>query len=145
MTPASVFWSNTLQGFGFGLAYTPLATLAFATLDVRYMTQGSGFFNLLRNFGSSVFISLSILVLVHTSAQSYDRLRDVITPFNELWLIPAAAGAWSVETVASIVGVASEVERQATMIGYVNAFYLFGLAAAVGIPLAFLFRRPRSD
>lgn len=145
MTPASVFWSNTLQGFGFGLAYTPLATLAFSTLDVRYMTQGSGFFNLLRNFGSSIFISLSVLVLVHTTAQNYDRLRDVISPFNELWLLPASVGAWSIDSLASMLGVAAEVQRQATMVGYVNAFYLFGLAAAVGVPLAFAFRVKKGE
>jgi len=140
MTSDDVFWTNVLQGFGFGLAYTPLATLAFSTLDVRFMTQGSGFFNLLRNFGSSVFISISIVVLVHTSAQSYDRLREHVSPFNELLSMPGLAGGWSVESLAGISTVAGEVQRQAQMIGYVNAFYLFALAAAAGIPLACLFR-----
>src|SRR5204862_4998139 len=27
-----VFWTNALQGFGFGLAFTPMTVLAFATL-----------------------------------------------------------------------------------------------------------------
>ncbi len=144
MTPASVFWSNTLQGLGFGLAYTPLATLSFSTLSVQYMTQGSSFFNLVRNFGSGIFISLSVLVLVHTSAQSYDWLRDGITPFNERLALPGVTGFWSAEGQLSISGVVSEAHRQAAMIGYVNAFYLFGIAAAIGIPLSFLFRVRRS-
>lgn len=145
MTPGDVFWSNTLQGLGFGLAYTPLATLAFSTLNIQLMTQGSGFFNLLRNFGSSIFISLSVLVLVHTSAQSYDRMRDEITPFNEMLDLPVVAGQFSVDGPLGVLGVAGEVQRQAAMIGYVNAFYLFGLAAAIGIPLAFLFRVQKSE
>jgi len=143
MTAGSVFWSNTLQGVGFGLAYTPLATLSFATLDIRHMTQGSGFFNLLRNFGSGIFISVSVLVLVRTSAQNYDRLRRVVSPFNELFSLPGAVGGWSLDSPALISGVASEVQRQAAMAGYVNAFYLFAAAAALGIPMAFLFKLPR--
>jgi DHA2 family multidrug resistance protein len=141
MTSGQVFWTNVLQGFGFGLAYTPLATLAFSTLDVRYMTQGSGFFNLLRNFGSSVFISVTILVLVQSTAQSYDRLRQHVSPFNELFSVPSLAGGWSVDSLAGISTMSGEVMRQSQMIGYVNAFYLFALAAAAGIPLAFSFRR----
>jgi hypothetical protein len=35
-----------------------------------------------------------------------------------------------------------EIKRQAQMIGYINAFQLFGLAAAVAIPLSFLFADP---
>ncbi|MFT5391644.1 MAG: DHA2 family multidrug resistance protein [Gammaproteobacteria bacterium] len=142
MTPTSVFWSNTLQGFGFGLAYTPLATLAFATLGMHQMTQGSGLFNLLRNFGSSLFISITIVVLVRTTAQSYDRLREVVSPLNERLALPNVAGGWSVDSPVGLASLAGEVNRQASMIGYVNAFYLFGIAAALGIPLAFMFRPP---
>ena len=36
-----------------------------------------------------------------------------------------------------------EVLRQATMIGYINSFYLFGLTAALSVPLV-LFSRPQA-
>jgi hypothetical protein len=48
-----VFWTNALQGFGFGLAYTPMTVLAFATLPAHQITEASGVFTLVRNFGSS--------------------------------------------------------------------------------------------
>ena len=33
MNATYVFWMNVMQGFGFGLGYTPMATLAFSTLQ----------------------------------------------------------------------------------------------------------------
>src|SRR5205814_6574026 len=47
-----VFWTNALQGFGFGLAFTPMTVLAFATLRSRQIAEASGLFTLVRNFGS---------------------------------------------------------------------------------------------
>ena len=35
---------------------------------------------------------------------------------------------------------AGEVQRQAAMIGYINAFYLFAIAAAFAVPFAWLMR-----
>jgi glycosyltransferase involved in cell wall biosynthesis len=35
LTSFDVFWTNALQGFGFGLAYTPMTVLAFATLPAH--------------------------------------------------------------------------------------------------------------
>jgi hypothetical protein len=35
---------------------------------------------------------------------------------------------------------ANEVQRQASMIGYINAFYLLALTAAIAVPLVWLMR-----
>jgi MFS transporter, DHA2 family, multidrug resistance protein len=56
LSSVDVFWTNALQGFGFGLAYTPMTVLAFATLPAHQLTEGSGVFTLVRNFGSSLYI-----------------------------------------------------------------------------------------
>ena len=74
LTEFDVFWTNLLHGFGFGLAYTPMAFLAFSTLTAKDMVEGSGIFNLLRHFGSSVFISISVAVLIETAAWNYSCL-----------------------------------------------------------------------
>ena len=137
-----VFWTNVLQGFGFGLAYTPMAVLAFVTLDVRLMTEGASVFNLIRHFGSSIFISLSIMVLVRSTAQNYAGMTEWISPFNELFSYPSLSGLWSTETTTGLAALSGEIKRQSTMIGYINAFYLFAGAAAIAIPLSWLFRQP---
>jgi hypothetical protein len=59
LTSFDVFWTSALQGFGFGLASTPMTVLAFATLPAGQRTEASGVFTLVRNSGSSLFISVS--------------------------------------------------------------------------------------
>tara|TARA_Y100000588_G_scaffold380170_1_gene463617 strand:+ start:1694 stop:3211 length:1518 start_codon:yes stop_codon:yes gene_type:complete len=142
LTEFDVFWTNLLQGFGFGLAYTPMAFLAFSTLAPKNMVEGSGIFNLLRHFGSSVFISISVTVLMQTAAWNYSEMAPIVTPFNELLRFPDIVGNWMKGQDSSLFGLSNEIMRQAQMIGYLNAFQLFGIAAAVAIPLSFLFRNP---
>ena len=142
LTEFDVFWTNLLQGFGFGLAYTPMATLAFATLAPKLMVEGSAVFNLLRHFGSSVFISISVMVLVQSTAWNYSDMTAWVTPLNEMFRFPVVSGNWTVDTLSGLSALSHEIKRQAQMIGYINAFQLFGLAAAVAIPLSFLFADP---
>src|SRR5215475_10646111 len=90
LTSFDVFWTNALQGFGFGLAFTPMTVLAFATLPVTQITEASGVFTLVRNFGSSLFISVTIVLLVRSTAANYARLIEFINPYNAALRAPAA-------------------------------------------------------
>ena len=144
LTEFDVFWTNCLQGFGFGLAYTPMAVLAFSTLTPKLMVEGSGVFNLLRHFGSSIFISISISILIHSSALNYSDMANVMTPFNELLRFPTLTGEWSFEGLSGLSALSGEIKRQAQMIGYLNAFQLFAVAASVAIPFSFLFISPNN-
>ncbi len=53
-----VIWSGLTQGFGVGFAYVSLTSAAFATLPQQHRAEGTAFFNLMRNIGSSIGISL---------------------------------------------------------------------------------------
>jgi DHA2 family multidrug resistance protein len=89
-----VFWTNALQGFGFGLAFTPMTVLAFSTLRAHQITEASGVFTLVRNFGSSLFISVSIVLLVRSTAGNYARLTEFINPYNRALAFPGMPQAW---------------------------------------------------
>lgn len=145
LTDFDVFWTNALQGFGFGLAFTPMSVLAFATLPKAKITEGMAIFHLLRNFGSSLFISLSVVLLVRSTAASYSGLTEAISPFNKVLGFPGVVGLWNLESSGGLLSVANELQRQAAMIGYINAFYLFALTAALAVPLAFLMRKPPEE
>jgi DHA2 family multidrug resistance protein len=142
LTQSLVFWTNFVQGFGFGLAFTPLSVLTFATLPQRQMTEGMAMYHLIRNFGSSIFISLSILMLVRTSAANYAGLVEVVTHYNKTLALPEAVGLWTTATPRGLAAIAGEVQRQAAMIGYTNAFLLFAVTAALSVPLAWAMRAP---
>jgi DHA2 family multidrug resistance protein len=140
LTSFDVFWTNSLQGFGFGLAFTPMTVLAFATLPASQITDASGVFTLVRNFGSSLFISLSIVLLVRSTAINYSRMLEFINPFNAMLKGPAAPTPWNIGTTSGLMRLTNEIQRQAAMIGYINAFYLLALTAAIAVPLVWLMR-----
>jgi DHA2 family multidrug resistance protein len=105
------------------------------------MTEGSAIFTLLRNFGSSIFISLTVLLLVRSTSINYARMTEFVNPYNRTLLFSEFPSAWSLDTAVGLTRLSNEMQRQAAMIGYVNAFYLMGFTAAVAVPLAFLLRR----
>jgi DHA2 family multidrug resistance protein len=141
LTSSLVFWTNFVQGFGFGLAFTPMSVLAFATLPVRQMTEGMALFHLVRNFGSSIFISLSILLLVRSTAANYSGLVEHVSDYNKTLALPEAVGLWTTATPRGLLVIANEIQRQAAMIGYINAFYLFAATAALAVPLVLMMRK----
>jgi DHA2 family multidrug resistance protein len=111
LTSFDVFWTNALQGFGFGLAFTPMTVLAFATLPTGQITEASGVFTLVRNFGSSLLISLSIVLLVRSTATNYSRMLEFINPFNTILKSPAAPPAWNIETTSGLMRLTNEIQR----------------------------------
>ena len=53
-----VIISGIIQGFGLGLVWVPLSTVAFTTLPANLRNEGTALFSLLRNVGSSIGISV---------------------------------------------------------------------------------------
>ena len=145
MTTADVFWTNMLHGFGFGLAYTPMAVLCFSTLPASLLTQGNGIFSLLRMLGSSVFISLTLVVFVRSAAQASVTLSSLINAANIENLTPWIVLFGDADGLATRLQVLGEVRRQSSMIGYINAFTLMTLVSALAAPFAYLFSVRRSD
>lgn len=140
MSEFDVFWSNYLQGLGQSVTFTPMTVMAFTTLPPHQITEGSAVFTLMRNFGSSLFISLSVLVLVRSTSINYARLTEFITPFNSMAAFPLLPPSWDPSTAGGIARLSNELQRQAAMIGYINAFYMLAFTAAAAVPLALLMR-----
>ncbi len=144
LTTWGVLWTTGLQGLGVGLIWVPLSLITLSTLPTDLRADGTAFFHLLRNIGSSIFISLSIAVVIRTTKVGYAGMVEQISPFNENLRLPWVTGAWSTESTPELMALSAEVLRQATMIGYLNAFTAFALTALVALPLVFLAKRPRS-
>ena len=145
MTTEDVMWTNLIHGFGFGLAYTPMAALCFSTLAPRLLTQGNAIFSLLRMLGSSLFIAVVLMVFVTSASEAHANLVGYVTDFNRDLLAPWIAQFGSLNSVGFQLLAAEEVRRQAAMIGYVNAFHLLTLAPLLAAPLTLFFRRPAPD
>ncbi|MGF1650808.1 MAG: DHA2 family efflux MFS transporter permease subunit [Hyphomicrobiaceae bacterium] len=135
----------TLQGFAVGLLWVPMTVVTFWTLDAKYRAEAMSMFHLLRNFGSSLFISIAVAEIVRATGANYARLTEFASPFHRPWELPWAAGAWSLETAQQAAQFGREITRQATLIGHTNAFVLFTIVSAAMIPLIFLARLPKQQ
>ncbi len=142
VTDFNVFWSHYLMGLGQSVSFTPIAVMAFKTLPRDQITEGSAVFTMMRNFGSSLFISMSVMVLVRSTSINYAQLMELVNPFRSALMFSSLPSSWNIETATGLSGIAGEVRRQAAMIGYINAFYLMTVTAMVSVPLAFLLRNP---
>ena len=141
--PLTIAMSGVLQGIGSAVMWVPLSIVAFATLPVRLFPDASSIFHLLRNFGSSIFISVSVLTVSRTGKISYSELSENISAFTDMARYPEVMGLWSFESVEGLAALGSEVNRQALMVGYANSFALYALAAFSAIPLMLLVKIKR--
>ena len=135
---------SVVQGLAVGIIWVPLMVATFSTLDSRHLAESSAIFHLLRNMGSSVFISLSVTLVIVTGTMSYAGLTEFINPFNKLLYMPDVMGGWNAAPDGGLARLEGELGRQAALIGYVNAFYLYSLTSAAAVPLILLMRVKRN-
>ena len=133
--------NSAIQGFAVGVVWVPMSVVAFETLKPKDYAEASSIFHLLRNIGSSFFISLSIAEIVRTSGANYSRMTEMITPYNRALTMPDLTGAWNFDTGPGLARVAKEIARQSTMIGYLNAFTMYTAMSAVAVVFALMIRR----
>ncbi|MGI9493172.1 MAG: DHA2 family efflux MFS transporter permease subunit [Geminicoccaceae bacterium] len=138
-------WMGLIQGIGCGLMWVPLSIVAFASLRPEQLPEASAIFHLLRNFGSSLFISISVMAVIRTTKITHAGLSEHISPLNKSFRLPDTQDGFSLESSSSVASIAAELDRQAQLIGYLNAFLLYTAAAVVTIPFLFFVRIKKSS
>ena len=139
VTYGDVALMSFLQGLGVGFLWVPLTLVTFMTLPRDLFPEGSSVFHLLRNFGSSIHISISIALVIRTAKINYGHMTEDVTHFDKS--LPWVLGRWSTESLPGLAAVSSEIQRQGLMIGYVNAFYMYAFTAFAVLPLIALVRK----
>jgi DHA2 family multidrug resistance protein len=137
-------WMGFIQGLGCGLMWVPLSIVVFATLPPERLPEAAAIFHLIRNFGSSIFISISVMAAARTSRMTYAGLAEQASPLNEVVRWPFVMGERSLDDLGGMIRFADEINRQAQLIGYLNAFLLYTLAAVAALPLLPFVRIRRS-
>jgi DHA2 family multidrug resistance protein len=137
---AELSWMGLIQGLGCGLMWVPLSIVAFASLRPERLPEASAIFHLLRNFGSSIFISISVMAAIRTTKITHAELAETVSPLNEKLRFPEILGRFSLDDPSGVAAIAGEIDRQAQLIGYLNAFLLYTAAAFVTMPFLFFVR-----
>jgi len=141
-SPFEFSLNGILQGFAVGTIWVPLTVVAFSTLDSKDLDETTAVFHLLRNIGSSFFISMSVTEIVRSAAMNYEHLTEHVSRFNPVFELPWARGEWDIGSVEGLARLSGEIVHQASLMSYLNAFGLYTLASAAAIPLILLVSRP---
>lgn len=91
ISPTTLFMPILISGFALSFIFVPITTAAYGTLRNDQIGSASGVFNLMRNIGGSIGISLAQTMLTRRSASHQSELTNYI-PTNGLALQSALRG-----------------------------------------------------
>lgn len=152
---STVIFPNVLSGIGLGLIFIPLTNLTFNTLKNETIANGTGIFNLMRNIGGSIGISLVATMLSRYSQMHQANMVSHMTPYDPVYQQKLQIATQFLATKTGIVEATQQAQqlfygilvKQATLWGFVTNFRIFGIICIALIPLIFLFRniKTKSD
>lgn len=82
MGMSSVVWPNVLNGVGVSFIFVPLTTMAMGTLPVQQIGNATGLYNLMRNIGGSVGISIVTTFLARDAQKHQAMMVAHTTAFD---------------------------------------------------------------
>jgi DHA2 family multidrug resistance protein len=152
-----VAWSNIASvTFLNGLANPPifiaLSTVAFATLRREQIGGATGIYNLLRNLGGGVGISMAATLLSRRSQVHQNVMVGRMTPYDPAYqlrleelrrvLTPKVGPAAAAQQALGILY--RTLLAQATLLAFVDNFRLITVLAVCSMPLTLLLKRARA-
>jgi DHA2 family multidrug resistance protein len=129
---------SIIQGFGFGLVFVPLSTVAFLTLPNHLRTDGTSMLTLLRNVASSIGISIVIAQLTEGTRRTYAILSQHVSPFNHAMQMPDVSSMINMSTDAGRAMADVMVAAQAQIIAFSHDYQLVMIFILCSIPLALM-------
>jgi DHA2 family multidrug resistance protein len=144
--------ARMFQAVGMAFLFVPINTAAYAFLPREKNNAASGLMNLARNIGGSVGISFVTTMLdrrtqVHLTDLSRNlssanpALQSMVRGATQAMRAHGASAAEATQQAYALIQ--NTVQRQATMLAYVDCFWLLGVAILAMIPTVFLMKKSR--
>ncbi|HEV2550160.1 MAG TPA: DHA2 family efflux MFS transporter permease subunit [Stellaceae bacterium] len=149
---ATIAWVRAYQSMGLAFLFIPINTVAYLGITPDKSNNASAIINMMRNLGGSFGIALATTLLARRQQYHQNMLVEHVTPWSSAYdatmsalkSVFAAAGANSGDaTQQAQAFVYQMVQRQATMLSYIDTFWILALLFAAMLPCVLLMRRPR--
>jgi DHA2 family multidrug resistance protein len=146
----TVATARVIQAAGMAFLFVPINTAAYAFLPRDKNNAASGLMNLARNIGGSVGISLVTTLLDRRGQVHLNDLSRNLSAANPAFRATLQGATQAMRAHGSSAAFASQqayaliqgtVQRQATMLAYVDDFRLLGFAILLMLPLVFLIKK----
>jgi DHA2 family multidrug resistance protein len=150
--PYSLLWPVVISGMGSGMVFVPLSTISMGTLKNEQIGNAAGLFNLMRNVGGGIGISIVNALVVRHEQMHRAMLAQDIAPENPAFqrTFQGANGLMSQVTspnvaVARAYGIIEgTLERQSAAFSYVDVFRYLALACFVCVGIVLFMKRVRA-
>ena len=145
------FWPQFLQGISLAMLFVPLTTIAMSNIPREGMGNATSLFNLLRNLGGGIGIAGVTTFVARFEQAHVNMLGANVTAYNPQTraLMGSLRGGFMAHGAAaglarrqSYVAMFGMIERQATMLSYVDVFQLLAIIFVAMTPLVLLMKRP---
>jgi DHA2 family multidrug resistance protein len=141
MTAQPIIAAGLTLGVGGAQLFSPLTTLAYATLSPVHRTEGTVLSTMVRNLGSAVGISVMEAGIVNKTAMAHAVLAEHVQPSDPVYM-SVNPGFMNPADPLGVQLLNGEVTRQAGMIAYDAMFGTMVLLVSCAIPLLLLLRPP---
>jgi MFS transporter, DHA2 family, multidrug resistance protein len=142
--------ARILQAAGMAFLFVPINTAAYAFLPRDKNNAASGLMNLARNIGGSVGISFVTTMLDRRSQAHMDylshnlsagnpALRSMLHGATKAMQAHGASAAFASKQAYALIQ--ATVQRQASMLSYIDNFQILGIAILALVPLVFLVKK----
>jgi DHA2 family multidrug resistance protein len=147
--PTTLLWPIIITGFALSFVFVPITTEAYGTLRNEQMGSASGIFNLMRNVGGSIGISLTQTMLVRRADYHQNDMTNYL-PQGQAWLhqrLQTLHGYLSTQTDSANAGVAAQrqiygmLQQQSLLWAFVDVFRWTALLSAMCIILVWFFKK----
>jgi DHA2 family multidrug resistance protein len=146
------FWPQIIQGLSMSCLFVPMTTMTMDAIPKEEMGNATSIYNLMRNIGGSIGIATAATMLERYRQKYINILGVHVTPYglrsqqmlDQLRSATIAGGSDPVtankRAQAILFGI---VQRQATMLSFLNLMKLFGGLFILIVPLVWLAKSPR--
>ncbi len=152
ISPWSLIWPIVISGFSLGLVFVPLSVTTLSSLKPQSVGNGSGLYNLMRNIGGSIGISVAQTLLarheqLHRTelsrnlAPSLPRVQQGLSQFQNLF--SALSGRVTAHQQA-LGQVQRILDRQAQLWSYVDDFRYMALACFCCVPIVWCLKKVKA-
>lgn len=153
MSQRTAIIARCYQSAGLAFLFVPINTAAYAFVPRNKNNQASGLINLMRNVGGSVGISMVTSILTRRTQYHQARLTEGMSTLNPAFnhalqgahnsLMRHGSSAANAANQAYGV-VMNTVLRQASVLAYIDCFYILAIVFGAMIPLVFLMKKVKA-
>jgi MFS transporter, DHA2 family, multidrug resistance protein len=147
------FWALIWQGIGMGLIFIPLTTITNDPIPVERMGNATSIFNLMRNIGASIGISMVETIQTRHAQVHVNTLTANVTPssiqaqnmISGLKGMMMSQGGVDAATAQHKAGgmVENIIRQQAAIMSFNDVFWLLAVIFLLMLPLILLMRPPK--